>query len=568
MTYLPDEPPEPAPSPAVEAEAVARPAPRRGVVRPGTAVRDRGGRDAGARARVRRNAARRHPADRRGRPPGDRRRARVADTRPRRSPRASTPPSSRRSCSSTRSATAGEATPSTGEGTGVVINDAGRHPDRAPRRRRRDDDQADASPTGPSRRRASPTREPETRHRRRPAPTSRRPIVVPATLGNPGAVQIGSEAYVVGNPFGLYGSMSAGVVSGPRPLVPGSRTAAPVLHGLIQVDAAVNPGNSGGPLLDRDGRVVGIVTALVNPTKEDVFIGIGLAVPDRRRRRRRRPAPVLSSTKEAHARGPRPEAQPTAPPRWSGSCTRSRRSSSARTTCSSGWSSPSSPAATSSSRACPGLAKTMAIKTLAESIGGDFKRIQFTPDLVPADLVGTRIYNQKTGEFSDLARAGLHEPAPRRRDQPRAGQGPERAARGDAGAPGDDRPRDLQGARTRSSSSRPRTRSRPRARTRCRRRRSTGSCSRSSSATRRPTEEFAIVERMTGRARARSSRSSRPTSLLALQQAADRVYVDPALLRVRGPARDRDPRRPQRYGHARARSATSRSGPARARRST
>ena len=48
----------------------------------------------------------------------------------------------------------------------------------------------------------------------------------------------------------------------------------------------------------------------------------------------------------------------------------------------------------------PGLAKTMAIKTLASSIGGDFKRIQFTPDLVPADLVGTRIYNQKTGEFA------------------------------------------------------------------------------------------------------------------------------------------------------------------------
>src|SRR6187399_782704 len=48
----------------------------------------------------------------------------------------------------------------------------------------------------------------------------------------------------------------------------------------------------------------------------------------------------------------------------------------------------------------PGLAKTMAIKDLAQSIGGDFKRIQFTPDLVPADLVGTRIYNQKTGEFT------------------------------------------------------------------------------------------------------------------------------------------------------------------------
>ena len=48
----------------------------------------------------------------------------------------------------------------------------------------------------------------------------------------------------------------------------------------------------------------------------------------------------------------------------------------------------------------PGLAKTMAIKTLAEAIGGDFKRIQFTPDLVPADLIGTRIYNQRSGEFN------------------------------------------------------------------------------------------------------------------------------------------------------------------------
>jgi MoxR-like ATPase len=48
----------------------------------------------------------------------------------------------------------------------------------------------------------------------------------------------------------------------------------------------------------------------------------------------------------------------------------------------------------------PGLAKTLTIKTLAEAIHGTFKRIQFTPDLVPADLVGTRIYNQKTGEFS------------------------------------------------------------------------------------------------------------------------------------------------------------------------
>src|SRR5450432_1979968 len=47
----------------------------------------------------------------------------------------------------------------------------------------------------------------------------------------------------------------------------------------------------------------------------------------------------------------------------------------------------------------PGLAKTMAIKTVAKAIGGDFQRIQFTPDLVPADLIGTRIYNQRSGEF-------------------------------------------------------------------------------------------------------------------------------------------------------------------------
>jgi len=101
--------------------------------------------------------------------------------------------------------------------------------------------------------------------------------LTPATLGNPGAMHVGSDAYVVGNPFGLTGSMTAGVVSGlDRSFqLPGG----PVLQGLIQVDAAVNPGNSGGPLLDRDGRVVGIVTGLVNPTDQDVFIGIGFAVP-------------------------------------------------------------------------------------------------------------------------------------------------------------------------------------------------------------------------------------------------------------------------------------------------
>ncbi len=102
--------------------------------------------------------------------------------------------------------------------------------------------------------------------------------VVPATLGNPNAMQIGDEAYVVGNPFGLYASMSAGIISGfDRAFqLPGTNQE---ISGLIQVDAAVNPGNSGGPLLNRYGQVIGIVEGLANPTGQNVFIGISFAVP-------------------------------------------------------------------------------------------------------------------------------------------------------------------------------------------------------------------------------------------------------------------------------------------------
>jgi S1-C subfamily serine protease len=104
------------------------------------------------------------------------------------------------------------------------------------------------------------------------------PALPPAVLGNPNALQVGDEAYVVGNPFGLYSSISAGVVSGLNrsfePPGTGLR-----LTGLIQVDAAVNPGNSGGPLLNRYGEVVGIVAGIVNPLEQDFFVGIGFAVP-------------------------------------------------------------------------------------------------------------------------------------------------------------------------------------------------------------------------------------------------------------------------------------------------
>ncbi len=102
--------------------------------------------------------------------------------------------------------------------------------------------------------------------------------IIPALLGNPGAMQVGTEVYAVGNPLGLYSSMTAGVVSGlNRSFKP--RGDEKRISGLIQFDAAVNPGNSGGPLLNRNGEVIGIVTALVNPTGQDVFIGIGFAVP-------------------------------------------------------------------------------------------------------------------------------------------------------------------------------------------------------------------------------------------------------------------------------------------------
>lgn len=101
---------------------------------------------------------------------------------------------------------------------------------------------------------------------------------IPATLGDPNSLHIGDEAYVVGHAFGLYGSLSAGVISGFDRTFEVRRTDQK-LEGLIQIDAAVNPGNSGGPLLNREGQVVGIVTALLNPTEDEVFIGIGFAVP-------------------------------------------------------------------------------------------------------------------------------------------------------------------------------------------------------------------------------------------------------------------------------------------------
>ena len=98
----------------------------------------------------------------------------------------------------------------------------------------------------------------------------------PATMGNPGTLSIGDPAFVIGHPFGLTGSLSTGVISGLDRSMTAPNLSQPIT-GLIQFDAAVNPGNSGGPLVDQRGDVVGIVTGLVNPAGK-VFSGVGFAV--------------------------------------------------------------------------------------------------------------------------------------------------------------------------------------------------------------------------------------------------------------------------------------------------
>ena len=130
----------------------------------------------------------------------------------------------------------------------------------------------------------------------------------------------------------------------------------------------------------------------------------------------------------------------------------------------------------------PGLAKTLLIKTLAEILDLSFKRIQFTPDLMPSDITGTEILDESNGVRGLALRAGadLRADHPRRRDQPHAAQDAGGAARGDAGVPRHRRPAAPTSSSGRSSCWRRRTRSSWRARIRCPKRSSTASCSTSS----------------------------------------------------------------------------------------
>jgi len=100
-------------------------------------------------------------------------------------------------------------------------------------------------------------------------------LVVPATLG--GGANVGDDVVAIGNQLSLIDSTTSGVVSGLNRTV--DRESGGALKGLIQFDAAVNPGSSGGPLVNDQGQTIGIVVALANPTDAGTFIGVGFAVP-------------------------------------------------------------------------------------------------------------------------------------------------------------------------------------------------------------------------------------------------------------------------------------------------
>ncbi len=102
--------------------------------------------------------------------------------------------------------------------------------------------------------------------------------LVAATMRSTADLRPGDQVAAVGFPFGIGPSASAGIVSGLKREFESPEGKRPLTN-LIQFDAAANPGNSGGPLVTMDGELVGIVTAILNPTRQRTFIGIGFAVP-------------------------------------------------------------------------------------------------------------------------------------------------------------------------------------------------------------------------------------------------------------------------------------------------
>ena len=103
-------------------------------------------------------------------------------------------------------------------------------------------------------------------------------LAAPAVFGDSDVVRVGEPVFAIGNPFDLDFTVTSGIVSGIDREAHQHRGGRPV-RGVIQTDAAVNPGNSGGPLFNSAGEVIGITTAVENPAGQSFFIGIGYAVP-------------------------------------------------------------------------------------------------------------------------------------------------------------------------------------------------------------------------------------------------------------------------------------------------
>jgi len=100
------------------------------------------------------------------------------------------------------------------------------------------------------------------------------PDLIPAVLGDSRNLQVGQKVYAIGNPFGLAGTMTRGIVSSIRPVrEPNGAT----IEDAIQTDAAINPGNSGGPLMNWHGEVIGINTMILSSVGQNA--GIGFAIP-------------------------------------------------------------------------------------------------------------------------------------------------------------------------------------------------------------------------------------------------------------------------------------------------
>jgi S1-C subfamily serine protease len=101
--------------------------------------------------------------------------------------------------------------------------------------------------------------------------------LVPLPLADSSKIRVGDQVAAIGNPFGLSGSMTAGIISGVGRLIPAQQAGDFSIPDVIQTDAPINPGNSGGPLLNMRGEVIGINSAIFSTTGQ--FIGVGFAIP-------------------------------------------------------------------------------------------------------------------------------------------------------------------------------------------------------------------------------------------------------------------------------------------------